>query len=164
MSPVSKFQKFFCSLFYFMILYAEKIREKDKIYRSRPIVDKGFLGIPHQPFLSKMPRTLRTVLVQIDVTSNWQILAATSYRITLVLLAVTFRLDLMKHLSFCIHFLDIKMQYTLFFRKKCTIKGVVWWHSFSILKSTIVRYFVRSTANLLYYKSFFKKKMIRSRA
>ena len=29
------------------------------------------------------------------------------------------------------------------------IKGVVWWHSFYFLKSTIVRYFVRSTANLL---------------
>ena len=29
------------------------------------------------------------------------------------------------------------------------LKGVVWWHSFSVLKSTIVRYFVRSTANLL---------------
>ena len=29
------------------------------------------------------------------------------------------------------------------------LKGVVWWHSFSVLKSTIVRYFVRSTAHLL---------------
>ena len=30
-----------------------------------------------------------------------------------------------------------------------SFKGVVWWHSFSDVKSTIVRYFVRSTANLL---------------
>ena len=29
------------------------------------------------------------------------------------------------------------------------VKGVVWWHSFSFLKSAIVRYSVRSTANLL---------------
>ena len=27
--------------------------------------------------------------------------------------------------------------------------ALVWWHSFSFLKSTIVRYFVRSTTNLL---------------
>ena len=44
MSQVSKFQKFFCSLFYFMILLLsmQKITEKDKIansgiYRGRPI-------------------------------------------------------------------------------------------------------------------------------
>ena len=45
MSQVSKFQKFFCSLFYFMILLLsmQKIREKDKICKfwlfTRPITD-----------------------------------------------------------------------------------------------------------------------------
>ena len=33
--------------------------------------------------------------------------------------------------------------------KEHLLKGVVWWHSSSVLRSTIVLYFVRSTANLL---------------
>ena len=44
--------------------------------------------------------TLRTMLVHTDVTSNWHILAATSYRITSVLRTGTLWLDLKKYLSF----------------------------------------------------------------
>ena len=62
------------------------------------------------------------MLVHTDATSNSHILAVTSYRITSVLRTGTLRLDLKKYLSFFAHFVDIKMQYTLYFRKKCTIK------------------------------------------
>ena len=44
------------------------------------------------------------------------------YRITSVLRTATFWLDLKKYLSCFAHFVDIKMQYTFYFRKKCTIK------------------------------------------
>ena len=69
-------------------------------------------------FMNKVidaPHSVGTYLRNVKV-------AATSYRITSDVHARTLWLDLKKYLSFCIHFLDIKMQYTLFFGKKCTIK------------------------------------------
>ena len=60
------------------------------------------------------------MLVHTDITSNWHILATTSYRITSVLCTGTLWLDLKKYLSFFAHFVDIKMQYTFYFRKKCS--------------------------------------------
>ena len=47
MSQVSKFQKFFCSLFYFMIilLSMQKIREKDKICKFWYLPEYAYLRL-----------------------------------------------------------------------------------------------------------------------
>ena len=62
------------------------------------------------------------MLVHTDVTSNGHILAATPYRITSVFRTGTLWLDLKKYLSLFAHFVDIKMQYTFYFREKFTFK------------------------------------------
>ena len=64
--------------------------------------------------------TLRFIVF--EILDNSHLFLTDPRRITSVLRIWTLWLDLKKYLSFFAHFVDIKMQYTFYFRKKCTFK------------------------------------------
>ena len=71
MSQVSKFQKFFCSLFYFMILLLsmQKIREKDTICKFwyLKLVRTPLINLLHGFKINFLSLSLCTYITQMDV-------------------------------------------------------------------------------------------------